>query len=517
MDNKIKYIIAAVFSGILFALPWYRFFSGFILFFAFIPLLIYQGKVSTYKRIFSLNVFMLIHGVFMVWNLLALWWIMKFSVAGGLAIIILNAFFYTLPFWLFHITKSHFRKNWANYTLLIYWCAFEYLYLQASWALPWLHLGNAFYKDAAFIQWYEYTGILGGTCWVIFANLILYDIINYFLQKKHYPVVKISIFLLIIIIPVVFSIYRYRKVNTSGKNFSVLIVQPNINPLKEKYDRLSPSQQLNRILSLAKSKINNQTRLIVCPETALTDTIWSNRLHDDDQIKKIRQFLDGHPQAAMIIGAELFDSHFRGGNNKFKIYNTALHIDTSDQIGIYYKTKLVPVFEKQIFPGLACVIAPSRSKVFTPLSTKDNKKVFIDSSAALICYESIYGKYAVTNISRGAKVLLVITNDGWFGDTPGYRQHLGYSRLRAIETRRYIIRSANTGISAFISPRGTMIKTLGWNDAGAIKTDIMLNDKHTFYAQNGDYLGLVCLVLSSIILLLLILRGFWAGRHDNHA
>ena len=86
-------------------------------------------------------------------------------------------------------------------------------------------------------------------------------------------------------------------------------------------------------------------------------------------------------------------------------------------------------------------------------------------------------------------MLFVLTNDGWWDDTPGYKQHFSYSRMRAIETRRYIVRSANTGISGFINSRGNVLDTLGWNKRGIVTRTIPLSDKTTFYTQYGDMLG----------------------------
>jgi len=85
--------------------------------------------------------------------------------------------------------------------------------------------------------------------------------------------------------------------------------------------------------------------------------------------------------------------------------------------------------------------------------------------------------------------MFVITNDGWWGDTPGYRQHFSYARLRAIETRRSIARSANTGISGFINARGDVGETLGWDVRGALTAQVGLHNRMTFYTRYGDVIG----------------------------
>ena len=132
---------------------------------------------------------------------------------------------------------------------------------------------------------------------------------------------------------------------------------------------------------------------------------------------------------------------------------------------------------------------------------------------AAICYESVYGDFFADFVRRGANVMSVITNDGWWGDTPGHRQHFSYSRLRAIETRRSIARSANTGISGFINGRGDVISTLGWDRRGTLSEQIALNDRITFYTRYGDYIArIACYVLLLSVLYYVAYRV----RKRNH-
>ena len=102
----------------------------------------------------------------------------------------------------------------------------------------------------------------------------------------------------------------------------------------------------------------------------------------------------------------------------------------------------------------------------------------------------------------------MITNDGWWGDTPGYKQHNSFSALRAIETRRSVARSANTGISAFFNQRGEILQSLGWWERSGIKANLNANDKLTFYARYGDYIGRIASLLSIIILGYVLYRRF---------
>jgi apolipoprotein N-acyltransferase len=119
----------------------------------------------------------------------------------------------------------------------------------------------------------------------------------------------------------------------------------------------------------------------------------------------------------------------------------------------------------------------------------------------VICYESVFGEYVTEYIKKGSNLIFVITNDGWWGDTPGHRQHFTFSRLRAIETRRSIARSANTGISAFIDQRGDAFQVTRYWEPDVIRQTINANDKMTFYVRYGDYIGR----LSSFVAIVLVL------------
>ncbi|MFW5773350.1 MAG: apolipoprotein N-acyltransferase [Tangfeifania sp.] len=127
-------------------------------------------------------------------------------------------------------------------------------------------------------------------------------------------------------------------------------------------------------------------------------------------------------------------------------------------------------------------------------------------AAPVICYESVFGEYLTDYVKKGAEFIVIITNDGWWRNTPGYKQHLSFARLRAIETRRSIARSANTGISAFINQRGDLVQTTQWWSETAIKDSVKLNDKITFYVRYGDYIARVSVFVSVLLILYLFVR-----------
>ena len=132
-------------------------------------------------------------------------------------------------------------------------------------------------------------------------------------------------------------------------------------------------------------------------------------------------------------------------------------------------------------------------------SENESYKFYINSYKLqpLICYESIYG-----DIQEGADLIIVITNDGWWKDTPGYKQHLSYARLRSIEKRKTIVRAANTGISAIINERGEILQNSEWNEISCLSANININQINTFYSVYGDYIGRISTFVAFMLLII---------------
>jgi len=123
-----------------------------------------------------------------------------------------------------------------------------------------------------------------------------------------------------------------------------------------------------------------------------------------------------------------------------------------------------------------------------------------------VCYESIYGDFCTGYVRKGARLLAVITNDAWWGDTPGYRQHLSYSRLRAIETRRWVARCANTGISAIIDPTGRIVDRTSWWEPSMLEGRVQLLEGKSFFVRYGDIVGRVSVFLFVLLAAAAIFR-----------
>jgi apolipoprotein N-acyltransferase len=241
-------------------------------------------------------------------------------------------------------------------------------------------------------------------------------------------------------------------------------------------------------------------------------------------------FLQHHPTITLFTGVESYRV-FNSKNSSsakpmqeagyyYESYNGSALLDSSGALGYYHKSMLVPGVETlpwflrfidkwfEKFGGTTAGYAKQKQR--TPLV--DSKHGYVIAPA--ICYESIYGEFMSKYIRNGANIICIITNDGWWGNTPGYKQHENYARLRAIETRKWIVRSANTGISCFIDPYGKVINPRPWDKAAAIKMNISATDDHqTFFVRNGDIISRIATLISIVLVVLNIF--YWIKKELN--
>lgn len=524
--KKYHLLLFSVLSGLLFSISWpVDGFPGF-LFVAFIPLLYIEENLYKLKKkpgIFAGLIYS--YPAFFLWNLLTTWWISNATSFGAVMAVALNSLFMAIVFNLFYLSKRILLNNRMAYVgLIVYWVAFEFLHLDWDLSWSWLNLGNGFSNYYKWIQWYEYTGTFGGTVWVIMVNILLYKAMKMIFIKTGTVksiILYSSLAIIFIIVPIIISYSIYSRCEEEKSPLNVVIVQPNVDPYSEQFD-LPPHVVMKRILDLADQKVDSNTDFLVCPESAIQENIWERQLEYSNSLNILKYYLDKHPNLSIIIGASTFKRFLDGEelsltkryheNGKFyyDAYNTAIYMDSCDAIQLYHKSKLVPGVEKMPFPSLLNPLAElafdlggtvgslGKDKERRPFTRcKDSLKI-----APLICYESIYGEFCARFVRNGAEFFIIITNDGWWGDTPGHRQHLSFASLRAIELRRSIARSANTGISCFVNQRGDIQQATGYWMPGVIKQNINANSKMTFYAIWGDYIGRISVFVSVLFLLI---------------
>src|SRR5688572_19377072 len=468
----------------------------------------------------------------LLWNILTTWWIWNASAVGALSAILANSLIMCLPWLLMFFTKRKFGR-WIGYSsLIIFWLTFEYIHHNWELSWPWLTLGNAFATNPEWVQWYEYTGTTGGSLWILLMNILIYHLLKERNSQYSTYNVQLSILiLLILVLPFVLS-YQLRPSifsNPPPAKSNIVIVQPNINPYI-KFQTGEEESQMQKLISLSESMIDSNTILVIWPETAIPVQSDEDQLKENFFLNPLWAFLKRHPRINLLSGLE----GFRVFNKKnsiyskefpsqpglfFEAYNSAVIFDSSSY-NIYHKSKLVPGVET--LPTFLYFMSSLFDKFggTTGGYAKDKERKVLQASnsylkiAPAICYESIYSDFTTGFIRKGANIICVITNDGWWGKTSGHRQHLNYARLRAVETRRWIARSANTGISCFIDPQGNIINPQPWDTASAIKMNVPVSDKQTYFVRNGDVLSRVFSAVSIFLLLLNI--GYWVKKRISH-
>jgi apolipoprotein N-acyltransferase len=537
-----KNIFLSILSGLLLWLAWPPMpYSTFLLFIGFVPMLIAMENIiqSTSakkgKKIFGVTFL-----GFFIWNTLSIYWVYNsIKTIGAVVAVPISLIPYTLgpllmstACWLYYRLRLIIKPGIALAGLVCFWVGYEYLH--QTWALnfPWMTLGNGFAVSHQWVQWYEYTGVYGGTIWVWIVNILAFLIYAGFNRPKTTKE-RLGLILalgLALSLPIAFSLYRYHTYKEQPNPSNIVVAQPNIDPY-EKQGTIPTNQQISILTKLSDSLGQRNTEFFIWPETAIYNPYGLNEdlVRNSPYFLQVQQFLNKYKNGNVLTGAEdikIYNSRKTAtaspfdpqGNQYYDAFNAAVNIENSAEVQFYHKSKLVPGVESLPFGNTLSFLKP----VFEHLggatgsyASQDEPGVFYSQSGIgvgpAICYESIYGEWIAQSVHKGAQFIAIITNDGWWENTSGKDQHLDYAKLRAIETRRWVCRSANTGISAFINQRGDIVKQTKWWTKTAIKQDINLNSDLTFYVLYGDYLPRIGSMLAILGVLFILISKVKSG------
>lgn len=510
--------------------------TGFLALFGIVPLLC-MDRIATLtgkKRVWIYH-----YSAFVLWNAITTFWVCNATVGGGIFAVLANSLQMSTIFGLFRLSKKKFTGTLPYIFLMVTWIAWERFYFDAEISWPWLVLGNSFARTTWAIQWYEFTGSLGGSLWIWLSNLGIFGLLvslsdgswsTWNMKAKSAAVIGMAA--LLIAPPAISGVIgkEYKDSMHAEEMLDVLIVQPNIDPYN-KFQALTQDQQnailegmITKELEYRKSDSTAAPLLVLTPETFTSDIIVG-QYERSRTWRRFTALLENYPNVNMLFGASAYDyinsqeapsytARDLGHGLWVESHNSALMIDGSRRTEIFHKSKLVVAVEHTPYPRFFCPIDNMLGGVMgrcvgqdeiTLLNVKDSEGKRVPIGCA-VCYESVYGEYYTDYIRKGARAMTIITNDAWWGDTPGYRQHLSYASLRAIETRRAIARCANTGISAIISPAGEIMQPTPWWEQAVIKGQIPLRDDITFFVSHGDITGRVCSFIHWLLLLALIVR-----------
>ena len=590
--NRLKLIVCVFLPALFFWLSWDPMPFTPLVFIGFIPLFYLADwglQTSKWKN------FGVLFSALLLWNIATTWWVWFASDVGAIAMLILNTYLMYLPFGFTRWLQRKKGFQWdAKWLFVAIWLLYEYGHHRWDLSWPWLTLGNAFSGMTWYVQWYEFTGTLGGTALILAVNILFYQALrnNQWKDKRSWmmrfrlPLGIVCFFgLLSVLLGQLATDFVHQKKSKLKQPYRVVAIQPNYDPYDEKFV-LDPMQMVRDMAKTTDSA--GPADCVLWPETSLVSNIDVGSPAQDMQVSYLMHhwqkngsadieprrdsFQNRYRQAeppAMLIGSNMIHWYSWMGKGKpdvaarqssnpefwYTLHNSALWIQpellihpigsdrfkherlrgsmVSGDIQFYHKSKLVPGTEQlpfvTVLPFLErLAISLDENSASGTLGKNATAKALGNGNskvAPIICYESIYGDYVSDYVKDGASWLAVITNDAWWNNTPGHKQHFSFAKLRAIEQRKWLVRSANTGISGFIDPLGRTTLRSGWYqgrderstevaldkhaDEGkmtqvgtqlALSQTIYLNQYRTLYNRLGDGKILAMLVLGMLFL-----------------
>lgn len=529
-----KYIFLSLISALLLSISWPTYGIPFFIFFAFVPLLLMEQEISKFSKINKKGwvVFGLTYLAFFIWNVVTTGWLYHAKNPDGnnslLAVaipVVVNSLLMSLVFQLYYWYKKVRGTYFGLVFFVAIWLSFERFHLNWEFTWPWLNLGNAFSEYPQLIQWYDTIGATGGSFWILLINVFAFYTLRIWQAGRiRKDLVKnISILVVIIVLPLLISIYKYNSYQEKPVGeVTTLLLQPKLDPYTEKYSKDS-LQILAELLSLAEENSKTKVDFFIAPETAFpgNGSLSENGFNKSTSIAIAKEFLGKHPQSIFLTGASthkfLFDeAETEEYSTKIQegvwvnSYNSALQIIPNQEVEVYHKAKLVPGVE--IFPYIR-YLKPILGDAMldfgganSSLGIDKERKVFSNrfnkaKMAPIICYESIYGEYVTDYVKNGANLLAIMTNDSWWDNTEGHKQLLSYARLRAIETRREIVRAANSGISAHINARGDILEDTFYDDRTALLVKANLLEEKSIYTKIGDLISRIAIFVLGFLII----------------
>jgi apolipoprotein N-acyltransferase len=515
-QNTRRNLFLSLISGLLLGLPWSVSPLFFLIFLAWVPLLMLEEETRNHPNHYILFNYAFVS--FLMWNILGTWWITQAQWLGAILIMLANSLVQALVF----CSISRVRTN-LNIPLLfsfpIIWMGYEYFHESWDLAWPWLNLGNALITAPKLIQWVEYTGVRGGTLWIILTNFAIFGMAHAYRKKGLGSMVPVGIVtVLLIFIPVLVSYQMFDNFREEGETVTVALIQPNLDPYTEKFVPERQAQHLEEFFRTADSICDEETNYLFGPETLIVQQIDERNPCASPYYRQLLSFHAKYPKLNCLLGVHSYQkvgedvppgSRFNREEGFFyEAFNTALFLAPGSAPQFYHKTKLVPLFERMPFVqylGFLGKYSLELGGYNGTYSLRQEARAFVstDNSVAIlpiVCFESAFGPYCARNLPETKGFICMITNDGWWKNTPGYLHHFNFSPVRAIECRRDLVRVANTGISALIDAKGMVIALTPWWKKATLKGRIHLRQGRTFFARHGDYLGRISMFLGIFLI-----------------
>lgn len=485
MLRKINPILLCFLSALLLAIPFNNGKFWIFSWVGFVPVFLALNNRSLKETFFLF----FITGIIFWWG--TIYWLVHVTLAGTIVLVLYLALYFAI-FGLIIRPCTKYSTPYALIFIPSVWVLLEYIRGYLLTGFPWALLGYSQYRNLAVIQIADITGVWGVSFLLVLANTAIVEII-WSIRRKLWVRLRVVVILLVLFIALTLC-YGYYKIYWSPGHqvtrspVRISVIQGNI-PQELKWDPQVASEILEKYFVLTKQASLDKADLIVWPEAALPVIPQEN----PQLFEEVRYFTKdtGIP---LLLGAVTADEKF--------YYNSALLISGwGEALAKYNKIHLVPFGEyiplRNLLPFLETIVPigdVEHGKEYTVFKIQNQK------FSVLICFEDVFPELSRRFVKQGADFLVNITNDGWYKETPAAYQHLQASVLRAVENRVFIVRAANTGVSAFIDPSGGIIATVS-NNAGkeifvegykTAEIDV-LKRPLSFYTRFGDAFILACL------------------------
>lgn len=528
--NK-KELVLGLITGVLLGISFPPIPLPYFVFCALIPYLIVIEKRTTLASINRFTYF-----TFFFFNLITIYWVGSwtkdadpFLMIAGTVLMFFNPIVFLIPSSFYYLSKKYLSKSFALFLLPWFWLFYEYIYSVSDFKFPWLSLGNSLPYFNSYIQIADIIGVYGLTLLIIYTNIFAYLAFKNFQYHKKLSKLFLTIFLAVIIIPIIYGQFKKEKYIQENSKIKVGLIQPNLNPNK-KWEAGNLDEQITLYLTMSREAQKNNAKLIIWPETALPVYLMNERYKNE--YLRIQNFVDsfnipiltGMPHANYYFDSLSAPIDAKPINNSkyfYTSYNSILFFYPHCEVEQYGKIKLVPFGEKvplvDTFPilgkwikwnvGISSWNAGTDTIVFNSTNQGMEYKI-----GGVICIESIYADFVSAFVERGADLIAVVTNDSWYGNSSGPYQHKEMSVLRAIENRRTVVRAANGGISCIINPIGETVAETKMFTKTVLVGDVELRKEKTFFTKYPLLLPFISVFIFVFVFMIFLYKRLLENR-----
>ncbi len=501
-------LIYSLLTALFWLLAFPPFPTGFFAYFTLIPLFLLLED----KNLRQAGKWGYITGLFVA--IVSLYWIGWVTLVGMVGVLLFWPV-YIAGYAVIHVFLVKRLNHIAYWFLPFIWVAIEYSQAYTDLAFPWNHLGYTQSYFTNLIQFAEYTGVYGVSFWVVLLNVMIWMALA---KAKHLGggLRWVATVVILLLLPWLHGRYVFRHPLPIKGELTVAVLQGNIDPF-EKWQSGITERDFQIYERLTRKVAAIHPDLVVWPETAIPLYLRAEKSYQS----RLHHLVDS---LAVPILTGALDYKYTDGEN-YDYYNAAFLFEPNTAgFQTYHKTRLVPFSERVPFRdfflfrklkdllvewalGVGDYSRGNEYTIFSFLTKPDSLEVESSGGeqriycAAPICFESAFAQVNRAFVAKGAEMLVVITNDAWFGKTSGPHQHARFAVFRAIENRVPIARSANTGISCFVDAYGRTYQATRWYQQTFSVAKIQLYHGSSFYVRHGNLFAICVSIGAGVILL----------------